>query len=92
LSSLTRDSLATAVSEVETLSPHLCTNPAVVDIKNKPAVSSVCQVEVPHVLESALINDPALGSGCGAAKGVATIRDRGHLVDDIEGQGQKSLL
>jgi hypothetical protein len=42
--------------EIEPLCAHLCANAPAIDVKYQPAVRGVCQVEVPHVLESALVN------------------------------------
>jgi hypothetical protein len=87
-----RSSLATAVGKVEPLSPHLGTDTSVVDIQHKPAVCSIRQVEVPHVLERTLVDDSALRSRSRATKGVAAIRDGRHLGHYLDGKIQQALL
>jgi hypothetical protein len=82
--SLTRRNLSTSVSEVETLGPHLGTDPAIVNVQYKPSVSSICKVEVPHVLEGALIDLTALRPRSRTTEGVSAIGDSRHLVYDFQ--------
>ena len=93
LSGLTRRrNLSAAVCEVEALSAHLGTNPAIIDVKNEPAIGSIGKVEVPHILESALVDDTTLRPWGGATEGVTAVGDGGHLVHDLEGQVEQALL
>jgi hypothetical protein len=80
------------MGKVETLGPHLGTDPAVVNVQNEPAVGSICKVEVPHVLEGALVNDTTLGTRGWTTEGVAAVGDGRHLVDNVEGQSKQPLL
>jgi hypothetical protein len=48
--------LGTSVCEVETLSSHLGAYSTILDLQYQPTKCSIRQVEVPHILERALIN------------------------------------
>jgi hypothetical protein len=76
--------LATAVGKVEALSPHLCSNTATLNLEDEVTESSICQVEVPHVLKGTLIDlTSSVTGGDRATEGVATIGDGGHLGNHI---------
>lgn len=70
--------------KVEALSTHLCANPATVNVKHEPAICSVGQVEIPHVLEGALVDLSTARSTYLTAERISTVGDGWHLVHQLE--------
>jgi hypothetical protein len=85
--------LGTSVGEVKALSAHLRADTTILNFKHQVAESGISKIEVPHVLESTLV-DLSEGSLAGnrAAEGVATSSSSRHLFDNLESILQKILL
>ena len=82
-----------AADSVEALCTHLRANPTTIDLQHQVAERSVRQIEVPHVLESTLIDLP----GCRVASDrtserIATVCDTGHLLHNVERSLQQRLM
>ncbi|KAI6760915.1 hypothetical protein HG530_009775 [Fusarium avenaceum] len=75
------------------LSAHLRADTTILNLKHQVAESGISKVEVPHVLESTLV-DLSEGSLAGnrTAEGVATSSSGRHLFDNLESILQKILL
>jgi hypothetical protein len=81
------------VREVEPLSTHLSSDTSVLNIKHEVSESGVRQVEVPHVLEGALIHlAQRIATSRTTPKRIAASRSAGHLVDDPERVLEQVLL
>jgi hypothetical protein len=86
--------LSASMRKIESLSPHFCTNPTALDLKNKPTKSCICKIEIPHVLKSGFINLARARSSIsrGAAKRIASISTSGHLLNKCQGVFKELLL
>jgi hypothetical protein len=87
--------LGASVGKVEALCAHLRTDATFLDLQDQPSKCSICEVEVPHVLEGALIyltNCRGIGATNGTTKWVTAMGGCWHLVDYAEGILQQILL
>jgi len=74
------------VGEVETLSTHFSANATSFDLEYEISKGGVCKVEVPHVLESALVDLTGAGGPPNrTSEGIATIRNARHLLHNLQG-------
>jgi hypothetical protein len=80
--------LGSSVGKVEALSSHLCANSTILDLQNQPSESRISQVEVPHILESTLIDLSSSTGICSSnrtTERVSTESGTWHLVDYSKG-------
>ena len=81
--------------EVESLSPHLGTNPSVVNLEHQPTKRGISKVEIPHILEGTLVDLTERGSRLARScttKGVSASSSRRHLLNNAECVLEQSLL
>lgn len=72
---------------------HLGSDTSILNLQHQPSECGISQVEVPHVLESTLVDLAKLClASNGTAEGVASRSSSGHLLDNLEGVLEQVLL
>ena len=85
--------LSTTMGKVEALGLHLRSDPTTVDLEDQIAEGSVGKIEIPHVLEGTLVDGTTgVGTTDRPTKGITTVGDRRHPLNDVQGVLQQDLL
>src|SRR5438045_6760047 len=87
--------LGAPVGQVEALGSHLSPNATILHLQDQPTKCCICQIKVPHIFESTLINltdSSRIGTANWSTERIASMCCSWHLLDYAKRVVEQILL